>query len=77
MTPHTARKFFQNLKFELTTKLSVVGGCRSMVDRRGQKCSCEGEFVGFLKIYLKFLFGVRNLPALRSSRPRSGADVRN
>jgi hypothetical protein len=65
------------LKFELTTKLSVVGGCRSMVDGRGQKCSCEGEFIGFLKICLKFLFGAKNLPALRSPGHSFGAEVRN
>ena len=32
-----------------------------MVDGMSQKCSREGEFTGFLKIYLKFLFGLEKL----------------
>jgi hypothetical protein len=32
-----------------------------MVDGLSQKCSWEGEFTGFLKIYLKFLFRVEKL----------------
>ena len=52
----TARWFFQKLILKLTTKLSVASSCWVLVDGMSQKRSWEGEFKGFLKICLKFLF---------------------